>query len=144
MAKGKCFNMYSDYVSIEITLIIIVILVSVYLIYNQNKRLNLRKKENFTKHIPTLTMYYTNWCGHSKRMLPVYNSLRAQMLGRVDFYKEDCDDTKNGGKQKCMDNRIRFLPTILFRKDGNSDPVKYNGGPDASVLKNFIEQELAK
>jgi thioredoxin-like negative regulator of GroEL len=142
MAKGKCFNMYSDYVSIEITLIIIVILVSVYLIYNQNKRLNL--KENFTEHLPTLTMYYTNWCGHSKRMLPVYNSLRAQMLGRVDFYKEDCDDTKNGGKQKCMDNGIRFLPTILFRKDDNSDPVKYNGGPDASVLTNFIEQELAK
>ena len=42
MAVKKCFNMYSDYVSIEIGLIIIVIFVAIYLIYNQNK--NLKKK----------------------------------------------------------------------------------------------------
>ena len=47
MAVKKCFNMYSDYVTIEITLIIIVIFVAIYLIYNQNKKLNieLKKKE---------------------------------------------------------------------------------------------------
>ena len=39
MAVQKCFNMYSDYVSIEIALIIIVIFVAIYLIYNQNKNL---------------------------------------------------------------------------------------------------------
>lgn len=148
MAVKKCFNMYSDYVSIEIGLIIIVIFVAIYLIYNQNKNLNIelrkREKENFTDHLPSLTMYYTNWCGHSKRMLPVYNTLRASMLGKVEFFKEDCDDTKNGGKKKCMDNKIRFLPTLLFRKTPNSNPVKYNGGPDINVLKTFIEQELTK
>ena len=148
MAVKKCFNMYSDYVTIEITLIIIVIFVAIYLIYNQNKKLNIelkkRNKENFTEHLPTLTMYYTNWCGHSKRMLPVYNGLRDALVGQVDFFKEDCDDTKNGGKQKCMDNGIRYLPTLLFRKTHNSEPIKYNGGADINVLRNFIEQELAK
>lgn len=146
MAVKKCFNMYSDYVTIEIALIILVIFVAIYLIYTQNNKLNkeLRARENFTEHLPTLTMYYTNWCGHSKRMLPVYNSLRAALLGQVEFFKEDCDDTKNGGKQKCVDNGIRFLPTLLFRKTHNSKPVKYNGGADINVLRNFIEQELAK
>lgn len=148
MAVKKCFNMYSDYVTIEITLIIIVIFVAIYLIYNQNKKLNIelkkRNKENFTEHLPTLTMYYTNWCGHSKRMLPVYNGLRAALFGQVDFFKEDCDDTQNGGKQKCIDNGIRYLPTLLFRKTHNSEPIKYNGGADINVLRNFIEQELAK
>ena len=150
MAVKKCFNMYSDYVTIEIALIIIVIFVAIYLIYNQNKTLNIelkkrqRLKEGFAEHLPTVTMYYTNWCGHSKKMLPVYNSLRVALLGQVDFFKEDCDDTKNGGKQKCMDNGVRFLPTILFRKTHNSEPVKYNGGPDINVLRNFIEQELTK
>ena len=73
MAVKKCFNMYSDYVTIEIALIIIVIFVAIYLIYNQNKTLNIelkkrqRIKEGFTEHLPTLTMYYTNWCGHSKK-----------------------------------------------------------------------------
>ncbi len=146
MAVKKCFNMYSDYVTIEIALIILVIFVAIYLIYTQNNKLNkeLRARENFTEHLPTLTMYYTNWCGHSKRMLPVYNSLRSALLGQVEFFKEDCDDTKNGGKQKCVDNGIRFLPTLLFRKTHNSKPVKYNGGADINVLRNFIEQELAK
>ena len=150
MAVQKCFNMYSDYVSIEIALIIIVIFVAIYLIYNQNKNLKIevrernRVRENFTEDLPTLTMYYTSWCGHSRRMLPVYNSLRASLLGQVEFFKEDCDDTKNGGKQKCMDNKIRYLPTLLFRKTHNSTPVKYNGGADINTLRAFIEQELAK
>ena len=84
---SKCFNMYSDYVTIEITLIIIVILAAVYLIYSQQTRLS--KKENFTEHLPTLTMYYTNWCGHSKKMLPIFNSLNAGYLGKVHFINVD-------------------------------------------------------
>ena len=48
------------------------------------------------------------------------------------------------GKQKCMDNKIRYLPHLLFRKTHNSTPVKYNGGVDINTLRAFIEQELAK
>ena len=150
MAQAKCFNMYKDYVTIEITLIILVILVAVYLIYNQNRNLKIKlsnNKERFTKHIPevpTVTMYFTNWCGHSRRMLPVYNTARAKYLGKVDFFKHDCDDANGGGKTQCISNKIKFLPTILYRKTKDSEPVLYKGGPDITVLSNFIDQQLPK
>ena len=89
-------------------------------------------------------MVYGDWCGHSKKMLPIFNSLKAGYLGKVHFINVDCDDTKTEGKKKCMDNQIKFLPTIIFRKNDKSNKVKYNGGPDAVILTNFIEQELLK
>ena len=133
-----------DYVSIEIILIIIVIFVAVFLIYKQNKNMNLKRLERFTEHTPSLSMYYTNWCGHSRRMLPVFNGTEAVFLGRVEFIKHDCEDRTGDGRQQCSDNKVRFLPTILFRKTPTSDPVKYTGGPDTSTLSNFVETELAK
>ena len=139
--QPKCFNMKMDYVTIEIILIIIVILVAVYLIYKQNQNMKL---ERFSEHLPTLTMYYTNWCGHSKRMLPVFDGVKPRHLGAVNFIKLDCDDTTGGGKQQCSENRIKYLPTILFRKTPTSDPVKYTGGPDANILNNFVATQLSK
>lgn len=136
----KCMDFKFDYVTIEIILIIIVILVAVYLIYKQNRNMNQKRLERFSEHLPSLTMYYTNWCGHSKRMLPVFNSVSPGFLGKVDFVKYDCDATD--GKQKCSENRIKYLPTILFRKTPTSTPVKYSGGPDDEVLNNFVETQL--
>ena len=137
----KCMDFKFDYVTIEIILIIIVILVAISLIYKQNRNMNQRRLERFSGHLPSITMYYTNWCGHSRRMLPVFNSKQAEYLGIVDFVKYDCDSSE--GRPKCSENSIKYLPTILFRKTPTSTPVKYSGGPIDDALKNFLETQLA-
>jgi thiol-disulfide isomerase/thioredoxin len=141
---GSCLNLNLNtklsYVSIEIILIIIVIFAAVYLVYKHHR--NFINKEQFTEHLPSLSMYYTDWCGHSRRMLPIFDSLSDAYAGRLEFIKYDCDD-RESGKAQCAENSIRFLPTLLFRKTPHSEPVKYDGGANIEILTEFINNQLA-
>ena len=134
---GSCLNFQFDYVTIEIILIVIVIFVAIYLIYKQRRNF----REKYTTSLPTFSMYYTDWCGHSLRMKPVFESVKDAYLGKIDFIKHDCDD-KEDGKAQCSRNNIRFLPTLLFRKTPQSEPVKYPGGPNGEVMVEFLNNML--
>ena len=139
-AMGSCLNINLSYVTIEIILIIIVLLVAIYLVYKQHR--NFKNKETFNSELPTFSMYFTEWCGHSRTMNPVFDSLKDNFAGRIDFVKYDCDEQESG-KAQCKENNIKFLPTLLYRKTAQSDPVKYSGGPNIEVLTEFLNTQLA-
>ena len=71
----------------------------------------------------------------------IFESVKDAYLGRIDFIKHDCDD-KEDGKAQCSRNNIRFLPTLLFRKTPQSEPVKYSGGPNGEVMVEFLNNML--
>jgi thiol-disulfide isomerase/thioredoxin len=136
---GTCLNLKFDYVTIEIILIVIVIFVAIFLIYKQSRNF----KEKYTNSLPTFSMYYTEWCGHSRRMDPIFENVKKAYSGRIEFVKHDCDD-KEGGKAQCSENNIRFLPTLLYRKTPQSDPVKYSGGPNENIIQEFLNNMLSQ
>ena len=97
-------------------------------------------KEIFNDDKSEFTVYYTNWCGWSKRALAMLNSQEM-----TDYFTNnpkcklvlvDCES--DNGKQICEDNKIKGFPTMkLIVGDKKLD---YNGDRTPSAIKDFIEQ----
>ena len=90
---------------------------------------------------PVMYMFYTEWCGHSKKMLPVWNTLTQNRIkNRVEFKMVNCEEDEQS-KKLCRDFSVKFLPTLVFVKN-NGESSMYNGGPDANELLKFTNEQL--
>ena len=131
--QPKCMDLNFDYVTIEIILIIIVIFVAVGLVYKQSRNLQLKRLERF-RNKPIFTMYHTLWCGHSKNMVPIFDTVSvATKYKDIEFKKVDCDKER----RKCIVGGVTRLPTLVLEKEGKK--TIYNGGPDLEILQNFLD-----
>ena len=66
------------------------------------------------KH-PTLVNFYTNWCGWSRRLMPVWNDLQNEACNEpINFIKVDCENRKDF----CRHFGIKGYPTIKLLKEG--------------------------
>ena len=143
-----------DYVHIEILLMLIVLGIAITIVYRYLKMrgyLNTSKISHFTDTTsaaaqievrePTeLTMFYTTWCGHSQKMLPIWEKIKKKHKERVITKLVDCDnDTEN----LCGQYQIRFLPTIILErmKEGKPYKAQYNLGPDFDRFDEWIQSE---
>ncbi|KAL0274509.1 UNVERIFIED_CONTAM: hypothetical protein PYX00_002608 [Menopon gallinae] len=87
-------------------------------------------------------MFYAPWCGHCKRLLPVWEQL-AEMLNddpeyQIVIAKVDCISDNN----LCAKNDVTGYPTLKFFKIGNSEGIKFRGTRDLSSLTSFINEQL--
>jgi thiol-disulfide isomerase/thioredoxin len=87
------------------------------------------------KHI-TISLYYTEWCGHSQKFLPVWtqfeNYITENKLGdNIKLEKVDCDKEK----EKCT--AVSGYPTIVLSKDP-SNKIEMDG-KYARTLNGLIE-----
>jgi thiol-disulfide isomerase/thioredoxin len=64
---------------------------------------------------PQVTLYYVNWCGFSKKILPEWEKLEKFMKDKpnVTINKIDCEKSGN------MCDNIKGYPTIIITKDDN-------------------------
>lgn len=83
-----------------------------------------------------LVKYYAPWCGHCKRLAPIFEEL-------ADLYKSDprvrvakVDATAND-----VDVQISGYPTLILYPAGDkSNPVIHKGGRDLQALVEFIKE----
>lgn len=134
----------------HLVIIVIVILLMLLYLYNTSKTQvitpSVQPKNNIT--IPNLnnkaefTVYYTNWCGWSKRALTMLNSPEMN-----DFFNGnskckltliDCES--KDGKQICEVNNINGFPTMKLI-NGNTK-INYNGDRTPSAIKEFINKNV--
>ena len=124
---------------LELKIYIVLILVSIlallfYFFYptsGQTEKLN--KKNNYSKQ-PILKLYYTNWCGWSKKFLPVWNQLDKLQQIRIPMEKIDCE--KN--KEQC--NGIPGFPYVVLEK--NKERIEYKGNRTAKDIVNFVKTNV--
>ncbi|SCU96441.1 LADA_0H00958g1_1 [Lachancea dasiensis] len=88
-----------------------------------------------------LVKYYAPWCGHCKRLAPIYEEL-------ADIYASD-EDAKNKIVIANLDATLNDVnvdlegyPTLLFYPAGKkATPVVYQGGRDVASFLTFIQEQ---
>lgn len=88
------------------------------------------------KHV--LLEVYAPWCGHCKKLAPVYSELGAHFKDSENVVIAKMDGTLNEVAQV----EVKGFPTIVFfdAKEG-AVAETYSGGRDLESLKSFIEKK---
>jgi len=87
----------------------------------------------------TLYMFYTNWCGYSKKALPEWDKLQATATygsTTVTFTKVDCEAQKD----MCTQYAIKSYPNVKLETSGGLR--EYSGSVTQSGLTAFLTESL--
>lgn len=93
---------------------------------------------------PHFIMFYAPWCGHCKRLSPVWEEMAIKHNNAVDkevtIAKVDC----TVATALCSAQDVTGYPTLKFFKSGaeKEDGVKHRGGRDIVALEKYIQQSL--
>ena len=83
-----------------------------------------------------LVMYYAPWCGHCKKLKPVFDELAKEMAQHKDLVIAKFDATTNE-----LDGlTIKGYPTLMFYPKDNKAGVKYEGGRTLEDFKVYLEK----
>jgi hypothetical protein len=142
-------------------ILIIIILILLILLYLWNKSMFTSKTQNNITTIPNLknfinskesflqsnnkvqfVVYYTNWCGWSKRALAMLNTPEM-----VDYFKNnpnaelkliDCES--DDGEKICKEQNIKGFPTMKLIK--RETIINYEGARNPAAIKEFINRNI--
>ena len=81
---------------------------------------------------PWFIKFYAPWCGHCKKLAPVWQELYDSANNQVNIAKVDC--TADDAKELCQQFGVRGYPTLKFLKDDHFYNYK-----QARILPNLQE-----
>eukprot|EP00768_Dysnectes_brevis_P007381 gnl/Dysnectes_brevis/620_a687_7225.p1 GENE.gnl/Dysnectes_brevis/620_a687_7225~~gnl/Dysnectes_brevis/620_a687_7225.p1 ORF type:complete len:319 (+),score=147.89 gnl/Dysnectes_brevis/620_a687_7225:50-1006(+) len=82
---------------------------------------------------PLLVKFYAPWCGHCKKLAPVWDELAEEMDGSVTIAKINCDEEAH--RDICGQHGIRGYPTLKFLDQGAS--IAYEGPRDKASIQDW-------
>ena len=86
---------------------------------------------------PTPAQFYAPWCGHCKRLVPIWDALSKEVPARgisAKIAKVDCTVARD----VCAAHSIRGYPTLLMFKGGNKEGVRYAGPREVPSFLDFL------
>jgi protein disulfide-isomerase A6 len=103
--------------------------------------------ENFDKIVKdeskdVLVEFYAPWCGHCKRLAPIWDELANVFRNEEDIViaKVDADAHKDLGSRY----GVTGFPTIKFFPKGNKEGEEFNAGRELKDLVSWINEKAHK
>lgn len=92
-----------------------------------------------TQHDQMLVEFYAPWCGHCKKLAPVYEQVAdwAADANDVKLAKVDCTTES----EVCSKFGVKGYPTLKWFDHGS--PTDYSGGRDVAGIKSYITLKTA-
>ena len=84
-----------------------------------------------------LVKYYAPWCGHCKKLAPVWDELAAAYKDEPNLVIGKFDATVN----EAEDVQIQGYPTLIFYPKDNKEGVKYEGERDLDSIKKWLAEQ---
>eukprot|EP01084_Bolivina_argentea_P055588 101887_1 len=85
-----------------------------------------------------LVEFYAPWCGHCKKLKPVYDTVAAAFANEADVVVAKVDATENSASGSKYD--VKGYPTIKFFPKGTDEVVDYNSGRTAEAFVEFLNE----
>jgi len=85
---------------------------------------------------------YAPWCGHCKKLVPIYDELAKKVKdsGADNLVIAKMDATANDSPHPKY--QAKGYPTLFFAKAGNKEnPIPYKGERDLKGFVNFLKKE---
>ena len=82
--------------------------------------------------------FFAEWCPPCKTMGPIFEELKEEFAGKVEFRKIDID--KEG--EKAAEFKVMSVPTFVILKDGKEASRKV-GALSRAAFKSWIEENLS-
>merc|ERR1712039_574488 len=85
-----------------------------------------------------LVEFYAPWCGHCKKLEPVYREVARRLEGVASIVIAKIDATSND----VAGVDVEGFPTIkLWRADNKADPLDYDGDRDVDSFLAWLEEK---
>ena len=85
--------------------------------------------ELIEKNDVSFVKFYAPWCGHCKKLAPMWNQLADSMKPEtgIAIAKFDCTNESNGVQQTPKNLEVKGFPTLMLFVKGNTTGIKYTG-----------------
>eukprot|EP00027_Filamoeba_sp_ATCC50430_P001114 CAMPEP_0168557584 /NCGR_PEP_ID=MMETSP0413-20121227/9504_1 /TAXON_ID=136452 /ORGANISM="Filamoeba nolandi, Strain NC-AS-23-1" /LENGTH=489 /DNA_ID=CAMNT_0008588627 /DNA_START=45 /DNA_END=1514 /DNA_ORIENTATION=+ len=85
---------------------------------------------------------YAPWCGHCKKLEPIYNELAESLKNQPNLVIAKMDATANDASHP--EYQAKGYPTILFAPANNKDqPVKYSAAREVPAFTDFLKKHMS-
>ena len=121
----------------EYLLIIVFLLVILICVTCKSCLLNYENFDNY-KNKKCVALFYAPWCGHCKKIKPLWNDLETSHPGVTSV---NCDEHSKIAEK----HNIKGFPTIKYLPNGidsSDNSIEYSGDRSEGDLKRFIDKYL--
>ncbi|KAF7301221.1 Leucyl aminopeptidase [Mycena indigotica] len=87
---------------------------------------------------PAFIKFYAPWCGHCKKLAPIWKQLGKIMQSKVTIGEVDCE----ANEKFCKAQGISGYPTLVYYPP-SGEKSEYSGGRKLEQLKAFVEKASA-